>query len=79
MDHKLSIQEHTLTDGSKTYDVWLTDPDAGTVVLHAVDMFAAESLAAALATLIDEHTVDRVIKEGVAVLESENTERWKDY
>jgi hypothetical protein len=62
MDHKLSIQENVLTDGSKTYDVWLTDPDAGTVVLHAVDKSAAQCLAAVLATLIDEHTVDRVME-----------------
>ena len=62
MDHKLSIQENVLSDGSKTYDVWLTDPDNGTVVLHAVDKSAAECLAAVLATLIDEHTVDRVME-----------------
>jgi hypothetical protein len=66
MDHKLSIQENVLTDGSKTYDVWLTDPDAGTVVLHAVDLPAAQCLARVLANLIDEHTCDRVIKENVA-------------
>ena len=64
MDHKLSITETVLTDGSKTYDVWLTqaDPVAGTVVLHAVDKAAAVSLAAALAAIIDEHTVDRVME-----------------
>jgi hypothetical protein len=62
MDHKLSVTETVLADGSITYDVWLTDPDNGTVVLHAVDRSAAECLAAVLATLIDEHTVDRVLE-----------------
>jgi hypothetical protein len=71
MDHKLSIVETVLADGSKTYDVWLTDPDAGTVVLHAVDRSAAQCLAAVLAALIDEHTVDRAMKDAT-VLEGQS-------
>jgi hypothetical protein len=75
MDHKLSIRENVLSDGSKTYDVWLTGPGNGTVVLHAADLSAAQCLAAVLAALIDEYTVDRVIQEGVAVLAYEAAER----
>lgn len=56
---RINIKRNTLTDGSYTYDVVLVD-NGDSVAFHAETHTAAISLADALATAINEYTVDHV-------------------
>lgn len=56
MTHKVNIVEQTLSDGSKAYDVVFGD-----VVMPAVTLRDAESMAYAIAAAINNHSNDGAI------------------